>query len=106
GAAGEVTVSITKPNGEQLTDSVPFEVMPAREKPSRSGTSSVPPFEIQPISPDDEEPWGMLSPEDGSDEERKRSHAYKSNEHGGKTWVYYSTVFPPYAQTLEKLKTT
>ncbi|WP_395620495.1 hypothetical protein [Dokdonella sp.] len=106
GSKGEITVSITKPNGEQLTDSVPFEVKPAREKPSRSGTATVPPFEIQPISPEDAEQWAMLWPDDGSDEDRQRSHAYKSHAHGGKTWVYYSTVFPSYAQTLEKLKTT
>lgn len=104
GARGEIVVSLTKPDGEQLVDRVNFEVMPAKERPSKSGQTSVPPFEILALSPEHVEQWNMLWPEDGDDEERQLEHAYKAHEHGGKTWVYYSEVFPPYRAAVEKLK--
>lgn len=106
GASGEVRVFLTQPNGDQLSDTVLFEILPAREKPSRSGNTVVPPFEIEGISPEDGDKWELLWPDDAGDAERQAEHAYKAHEHGGKTWVYYSTVFPAYASTLERLKTT
>lgn len=106
GATGELRVFLNKPNGAQLSAEISFEVLPARDRPSKPGKSTVPPFDIQPISPTDSEKWDMLWPNDGTDQERQESHAYIAHEHGGKTWVYYSTVFPPFASTIEKLKTT
>jgi len=104
GATGELRVFINKPNGVQLTALISFEVLPARERPTKAGKSTVPPFEIQPVSPAETEKWDMLWPTDGSDQERQERHAYRAHELGGKTWVYYSTVFPPFATTMEKLK--
>ena len=37
--------------------------------------------------------------------ERQESHAYACAQLTGKTWVYYSTIFPPFAKALERLKT-
>lgn len=106
GAVGELRAFLTKPNGSQLSASISFEVLAPRERPSKQGKTVVPPFEIQRIHPRDEEQWGMLWPNDGADDDRQKRHAYISDQHGGKTWVYYSEVFPPFASTLEKLAAT
>ncbi|MEO8024365.1 hypothetical protein, partial [Polaromonas sp.] len=104
GQTGEVTASLTKLNGEQLVASISFEILPAKERPVKTGKTSVPPFEIKAISPSDEQEWEMLWPEDMRDSGRQLAHAYKAMEMGGKTWVYYSTIFPAYSIALEKLK--
>ena len=104
GAIGELKVFLNKPDGTQLTASISFEVLPARDRPAKVGKTTIPPFEIQPISPSETEKWDMLWPHDGGDELRQQAHAYIADEHGGKTWVYYSTVFPPFAATVERLK--
>jgi hypothetical protein len=106
GSVGELRVFLNKPNGVQLSASITFEVLPARERPAKKGTTVVPPFEIQPISPLETEQWDTLWPNDGDDTARQESHAYIAHVHGGKTWVYYSTVFHPFATTLDKLKTS
>lgn len=105
GATGELTAFITKPNGTQLTASISFEVLAARERPSKTGKTTVPPFEIQAIDPSQEEAWGAAWPEDADDHQRQLKHAYKADMRGGKMWVYYSTVFPLFAGAIEKLKT-
>jgi hypothetical protein len=105
GATGELTAFLTKPNGTQLSASVSFEVLTARERPSKPGKTNVPPFEIQAIDPSQEEVWGAAWPDDGDDERRQASHAYKADTRSSKTWVYYSTVYPPFASVIEKLKT-
>lgn len=104
GATGELKVFLNKPDGDQLTASISFEVLPARERPAKSGKTTIPPFEIQPINPSDTEKWDTLWPLDGNDTVRQESHAYIAHVHGGKTWVYYSTIFPAFASTIEKLK--
>ena len=106
GATGELTAFITKPNGTQLTASISFEILAARERPSKSGKTTVPPFEIQAIDPSKEEAWGAAWPDDADDQQRQLTHAYKADMRGGKMWVYYSTVFPLFAGAIEKLKTS
>jgi hypothetical protein len=104
GATGELRVFLTKPNGVQLNSSISFEVLPAKERPAKVGKTEVPPFDIQPVSPSDAEKWGLCWPDDDGDDERQQKHAYIAMDLAGKTWVYYSTVFPPFATTLERLK--
>lgn len=104
GTTGELRVFLNRPNGVQLSASITFEVLPTRERPAKKRTTAVPPFEIQPISPVEPEQWETLWPNDGDDVTRQESHAYIAHVHGGKTWVYYSTVYPPFATTLDKLK--
>jgi hypothetical protein len=106
GSVGELRVFLNKLDGVQLSSTITFEVLAARERPAKKGTTVVPPFEIEPISPVETEKWETLWPNDGDDVERQASHAYIAHVHGGKTWVYYSTVFKPFASTLERLKIT
>ena len=106
GDAGELIVTLTKPDGSQLKDSRAFEVLPVLEKPARKAQSQVPPFEIEPISPENAETWEALWPEDMGDPDRQSTHGYKVLGAQGKTIVYYSTVFGPYAEMVDKLKAT
>src|SRR5690606_29397452 len=75
GATGEIRAFLTRPNGQQLDDKVTFEILPARERPAKKGKTVVPPFEIEPVSPDEEEKWALLWPDDNGDAERQRRHA-------------------------------
>lgn len=106
GQTGRVIATITRPDGSQLADEVPFEVHPARQAASKPEKGMVPPFRIVPVSPEDEEKWTTLWPDlgdDASPEEQARV-AYKPLNINGEIHVYYSTVFAPYRQTLDSLK--
>ena len=103
GQTGEIVASITKPDGSQLTSSVLFEIGPAIEKESKKEKGWVPPFDILPVSPE-EEAWNTLWADDGDDPKLQSRHAYKVLRSGGKVVVYYSTVFQPFKDALEKLK--
>jgi hypothetical protein len=106
GVTGEMFVSLTRPDGSQLIDSRAFEVLPAQEKPSKQEVGQVPPFEITPINPeDDSEIWGQLWPNDMDAPELQATHAYKVWPATGKMVVFYSTIFAPYAEATERLKT-
>jgi len=104
GSFGELIVSLTRPDGSQLNGSCAFEILPPREVRSKQSIGQVPPFEITPISPQDSETWEAVWPNDMGGPDAQTSHAYKVLQIGGKTVVFYSTVFHPFAETVEKLK--
>lgn len=104
GQTGEVIAALTKPDGTQLLSKVLFELKPAREKEAKQSKGQVPPFEIKPISPENSETWNHLWPDDRDDPALQSAHAYKALPAGGTITVYYSTVFTPYSELLEKLK--
>lgn len=106
GQEGEVIVTLTKPDGSQLESRVLFELLPAQEKESKKSTGYVPPFEIKPISPDDSERWNVLWEDDKDDSELQAKHAYKVLEAGGTVTVFYSVIFAPYKEAIEKLTIT
>jgi len=106
GQSGEVIATLTKPDGTQLTSKVLFELLPAREKESRKARGQVPPFDIKPIAPENSETWNVLWPDDRDDPTLQRAHAYKALQAGGAITVYYSTVFAPYRELIDRLKTT
>ena len=108
GDIGRIIVTITKPDGTQLTDSIDFEVLPSLEVPGKKAKGFVPPFEIVAINPiDDTETWNQVWPElpDDSSAEMLASVACKPLRVGGGITVYYSTVFAPFHEQMEKLKT-
>jgi hypothetical protein len=104
GSTGEVIVTLTKPDGTQMTSRVLFEVVPPIEKEARRVQGHVPPFDILPVSPDNHELWSALWEDDNDDPVEQAKHAYKILPSAGKTVVYYSTVFEPFRATVEKLK--
>jgi hypothetical protein len=107
GDVGKVIVTITKPNGQQLTDSVDFEILPPLEEKTKKAKGMVPQFEVIPINPtDDPEQWAAAWPhlgDDASDDELA-AVAYKPVSVGGGIVVYYSTIFAPFREQMEKLK--
>jgi hypothetical protein len=105
--SGKVIATITRLDGSQLTDEVPYLILPQRESRSRPEQGLVPPFKILPVSPDEEETWSSLWPNlgDGSDPEAQAGVAYKPLNVNGEIHVYYSTIFSLYRHTLDNLKT-
>jgi hypothetical protein len=103
GAAGKIVVTLTKLDGQQIVSEVGYEVMPAIEIKGKKSPDLVPPFEIVPISPDDNpEEWEAAGWAD-LPEERQSQVAYKIVPAGGKTNVYYSTIFEPFVTQIAKL---
>ncbi len=107
GTAGRLIVTVTRPDGTQLADEVPFSVLEAKEEKSKKEKGYIPPFEIIPVNPYDEaEKWGMVWPDLSEDSSSKdlEAVAYKPVKVGGAINVYYSTIFSPFKSQVEKLK--
>ncbi len=105
GTSGTLIICITKPDGSQLTDSIAFDVLPFQEKEAKRSNGYIPPFEILPISPDDES-WSTVWPSDMDDTDAQARHAYKPENIGGKVVVFYSTVFKAFKEVVDRLKVT
>jgi hypothetical protein len=108
GNAGRVIASLTKPDGTQLSDSIPFEVHAVLEAKSKKIRGQVPPFEIFPVNPDDApDIWTQLWPNLGDEvgRDKQASVAYKPFRTPQGIIIYYSTIFVPFSSQLEKLKT-
>jgi hypothetical protein len=106
GQTGRVIATITRPDGSQLSDEVPFEIQPQRQALGKPDKGLVPPFSVLPVSPEDEEKWSTLWPHlgEGTDPAEQASVAYKPLRIAGEIHVYYSTIFGPYKETLDSLK--
>ncbi len=106
GVKGSVVATLTKPDGTQLQDSIPFEVLPAKEAKSKREQGLVPPFTVLPVSPEDVEIWSDLWPDlsEGVTADQQAVVAYKAMKAGAEIKVYYSTVFEPYQSMVERLK--
>lgn len=79
GNVGQIIVSLTKPDGSQLTDSVQFEVHEPLEAKAKKIRGQVPPFDIFPVNPDDEpEKWTLIWPNLGDEvgRDKQASVAY------------------------------
>jgi hypothetical protein len=108
GDVGRIIVTLTKPDGAQLTDTIDFEVLPAPEEKTKKAKGYVPPFEIIPINPDDNpEEWALAWPHlaDDTPLEHQAGVSYKPVRVGGGITVYYSTIFASFKEQVEKLKT-
>jgi hypothetical protein len=108
GNTGTIVVTLTKPDGTQMLDSVPFEVHEALETKVKKIRGEVPPFDILPVNPDDEpEKWATIWPNlaDDADRDKQESVAYKPIRTAQGIIIYYSTIFGPFASQIERLKT-
>lgn len=106
GQVGNVIVTLTRLDGTQLTDRIEYQILPPMEEPAKRTRGQVPPFEIIPINPlDDQEQWGVVWPNlsDDGGTEKQREVAYKAVPVAGVTNVYYSTIFSPFEAQLQKL---
>lgn len=104
GDFGKISVSLTKPDGDQLKDEIEFEVIPPAEKPSKEERGFIPDFEVLPVSPEEEEKWKKLWPNVPGNSEEAKALAYKAIKLGTKTIVFYSTIFGPYFAMCSKLQ--
>jgi hypothetical protein len=93
-------------DGAQLVDSIGFELLQAEEEKTKTTRGQVPPFEIIPINPDDHpREWGTARPNlsNGSSPDEQSLVAYKAVRIEGGIYVYYSTIFTPLSEQMEKL---
>jgi hypothetical protein len=107
GDVGKVIVSITKPDGSQLTDQVEFEVLAQLEETTKKTKGLVPKFDVIPINPaDNPEQWAAAWPhlDENVGDDELASVAYKPVPVGGGIVVYYSTIFAPFKTQMERLK--
>jgi len=104
-ATGKIYVTITRLDGTQIVDGIDYKLLPELEKQTKQNKGSVPPFDVVPISPE-EDVWSLLVwPNLDETEEKIKSVAYKSiPQADGAVIVYYSTVFPAFRYQVEKLK--
>jgi hypothetical protein len=106
GDLGIVVVTLTKPDGQQLRDSTEFEVLPVVEDTVRKAKGRIPPFEVIAINPtDNPESWAAAWPllDEEAPSEELAAVAYKPVAAGGRTVVYYSTIFAPFQEQMHKL---
>lgn len=97
GDAGTLQVELRVPGRTTLSDSRPLAVESAPL--SRPGRQKLvmPPFDVRPVHPDDEQ-WNDLGWPDNC-----ATVASEATSEGGLLTVYYSTAFPRYAEYLKKL---
>ena len=82
-------------------------VLAGQEQKTKKAKGLVPQFDVIPINPtDDPEQWTAAWPLLGEDasEDDLASVAYKPVSVGGGIVVYYSTIFGPFTEQMEKLK--
>ena len=107
GQRGRIVVTLTLQDGTQLVDQTEFEVKAAIEERTKKIKGEIPPFEIRAINPEDHQAdwataWPALS--DETDAAKQAAVAYSPVEAGGKTIVYYSTIFGPFKEETDRLK--
>lgn len=107
GDTGKVHAALTRLDGSQLADSIDFEIFPPQEEKAKTSKGQVPPFDIIPINPDDDaQVWAMVWPNlsENVSTEQQSTVAYKPMRIGGGIIVYYSTIFAPFRENVDKLK--
>jgi hypothetical protein len=103
GDTGKISVSLTKPNGDQMKTEIDFEILEPLGKPSKEERGYIPDFEVLPINPNDEG-WKSAWENIPADSEEAFKVAYIPRRIGVKTIVYYNTAFNQFKETVDKLK--
>ena len=102
GAVGNVIIVLTKPDGTQLSDRLPFEVLPPLEEKAKRDKGYIPPFDIVGIHPEDDASyWSAAWPDLGDEAtpEQQQSVAYRPVPFGGGVVVYDSNGLPTLSQS-------
>ncbi len=104
GDIGRVLVSLTLPNGEQIVERMPYEILPPREEKIKTPRGYVPYFDVQGLDPFDNPDqffrvWDYLDPE----EDDITQVAYKVIETRAGLIVYYSKAFGIYRSWLQSI---
>ncbi len=104
GDFGEVSVTLDLPDGQQLMDHIPYEILPPREAGIQTTRGLVPQFDVQGLDPDESPEhffriWDHLDPEKAD----LSGVAYKVVETGSSIVVYYSKAFGPYRKRWDAI---
>lgn len=104
GQFGEVSVTLDLPDGSQLADHLPYEILPPRESGIKTTRGLVPQFDIQGLDPEESPEhfyriWDYLDPE----KDDLSAVAYKVVETGSSIVVYYSKTFGPYRKRWDAI---
>ncbi len=104
GDTGEIIATLTKPDGSQMTDKLPYEILPVRVENTRKMKGLIPSFNISGIDPyEDPDGFAQIWPDVTSDEIPKI--AYKAIDNTSKgLFIYYSKGFTPYREQADKIK--
>ena len=96
GETGVIRVELTRPGLPTLADERSFLIVepPVVTQPTKRVT--FPPINIQPVEGPEDQLWNDLGWPDN-----ERSIASSTIVESGKLFIYYSTVFPPYANRLK-----
>ena len=103
GDIGKISVTLTKPNGDQMKTEIDYEVLEAVEKPSKEERGYIPDFEVLAISPEDDH-WNSAWENIPADSEEALKVSYIPRKIGIKTIVYYNTAFNQFKETVDRLK--
>lgn len=97
GNKGKFRVELSRPGQPALSDERAIEIVEPPKVKTSSQQLTLPPFRVEPVSPD-EDRWTQLAwPDDVS------TIASDSEPDAGTLVVYFSTAFPPYANQQAKL---
>lgn len=102
--SGEVTVTLTKPDGSQLTDVVEFRILPKPASGDKETKGKIPSFKIIKIDPEEsEEKFNQIWDDPPSEEVSDLAYRFIETSDQG-IIVYFSTAFAPYRKTIEEIK--
>lgn len=99
GAMGVIRVELSRPGLPSLADERRFRIVEVPPAQPADRQASLPPFETRPVNGPDDSQWNTLDwPEDTS------SVASSAVTENGKLIIYYSTVYPKYANRRAALE--
>lgn len=103
GDTGKISVTLTKPNGDQMKSEIAYEVIEPVEKPSVEERGYIPDFDVLPINPSDDN-WDSVWDNVNANSDESSKVAYIPKKVGPKTIIYYNTAFTAFKETVEHLK--
>ncbi len=105
GDVGKISVTLTKPNGDQMKSEINYEIIEPIEKPSKEERGFIPDFDVLSATPGDDK-WEKAWENIPEYSEKVTSVAYVTRKIGNRMIVFYSTVYPAFKQTIDNLKIT
>lgn len=99
GAEGTLRIELSRSGMPVLSDERRVKIVEAPKVQPKPSQLTLPPLDIRPVDGPDDEKWSDLGwPEDVS------AVAASSNMESGTLFVWYSTVFPPYAKQIARFE--
>jgi hypothetical protein len=98
GNKGKVRIELTRSGMSTLSDERAIEIVAPPKVKTSSQQLTLPPFRVEPVSPEEERWTGLNWPDDVN------TIASESAPDAGTLVVYFSTAFPPYANHQAKLE--